>query len=486
MAESSELKIIITADDRAKDVLAGNKKSLLDLGSLASGALKFGMVAGAAGVAALGAELVASVGAAGDAELAQADLAAVLASTKGIAGLTAGELNQMASGLQDVTRFEDDTTLRGEAMLLTFTNIGRNVFPQATESMLDLATKMGMDVGSAAIMLGKALNDPIAGVTALRRVGVQLTDAQEAQIKSLAALGDVEGAQKIILGELQTELGGAARAAGDTFPGKLDILKNKFMDIQENIGGAMLPGLTLLGDKLIAVLNQPEVQAAIASLSKWLADELPRAIDWGVKLLGELQEGGLSGVLTRAKAWSENPATQAYLQSVGAQIGKGIVEGVKFTMTNAPVWASLAEEMGQVMAPLLWTVLGSLARGVALSLYQGFGLSAEEAEKRISSSLGARIFGTQTPAGYQFGGVVPGALGAPQLAMVHGGEMIVPTGERARTSLAPTAGTGGSSGNMTFIYSPQFSMADEREFQTRIAPMLDRWYADARRRRVVA
>jgi len=250
MAESSELKIIITADDSAKDVLARNKKSLLDLGSLASGALKLGMVAGAAGVAALGAELVASVSAAGDAELAQADLAAVLASTKGIAGLTAGELNQMASSLQDVTRFEDDTVLRGEAMLLTFTNIGRNVFPQATESMLDLATKMGMDVGSAAVMLGKALNDPIVGVSALRRVGVQLTDAQEAQIKSLMELGNVEAAQKIILQELQTETGGAARAAGDTFVGKLDILKNKFGDIQETIGGAMLPGLTLLGDKL--------------------------------------------------------------------------------------------------------------------------------------------------------------------------------------------------------------------------------------------
>jgi len=460
MAESSELKIIITADDRARDVLAGNKKSLIDLGSLASGALKLGMVAGAAGVAVLGAGLVASVSAAGDAELAQADLLAVLESTGGVAGVTAAMANELASGFQNVTRFEDDVTLKGEAMLLTFTNIGKNIFPQTTETMLNMATKFG-SVDAAALQLGKALQDPIDGAGALRRAGVDLRNGLDDEIKKYVELGDIEGAQKLILGELAKEFGGAARAAGDTFVGKLDILKNKFGDIQETIGGAMLPGLTLLGDKLITVLNQPEVQAAITAISTWLADTLPKAIDWGVKLLGDLQEVGLSGVLAKARVWSEDPGTQAFLQGVGTQVGAGIVEGIKITVTSIPVWTGMAVEMGKVAMPILLNVWKGLLKGGAISVLTALGLSPEDATSRVSGIMG-----------FQSGGVVPGPMGRAQLAMVHGGETITPAG--------------GSSGNMTFIYSPQVSLADEREIQARLIPALDRWWADAKRRRVVA
>ena len=75
------------------------------------------------------------------------------------------------SSLSEVTRFEDDAIVSGQNMLLTFTNIGKDIFPQATEAMLNMSTAMGMDMQSAATMLGKALNDPIAGMTALGRAG---------------------------------------------------------------------------------------------------------------------------------------------------------------------------------------------------------------------------------------------------------------------------------------------------------------------------
>jgi len=62
-------------------------------------------------------------------------------------------------------------------------------------------------------------------------------------------------------------------------------------------------------------------------------------------------------------------------------------------------------------------------------------------------------------------------MGAPQLAMVHGGEMITPVG-------------GGGGGRMTFVYAPVFSLADAREVETKLRPILDQWYQGARRRRV--
>jgi hypothetical protein len=204
-----------------------------------------GVSMGAAGaIAAVGGALKFAIEGAIEAERIQADLNATLASTKGVAGLTADEINNMATGLANMTGIEDDAIVKGQAMLLTFTNIGRDVFPAATEAMLNMTAKFG-SMDAASVQLGKALNDPIAGVTALRKVGVQLTDAQEAQIKKFVELGDVASAQKVILGELQTEFGGLAKAMGDTTEGKFNKLKNSIGNLAETIGGALLP---VLGD----------------------------------------------------------------------------------------------------------------------------------------------------------------------------------------------------------------------------------------------
>jgi hypothetical protein len=135
-------------------------------------------------------------------------------------------------------------------MLLTFTNIGKNVFPDTTKAVLDMATAMGTDLKSTAIQVGKAMQDPTQGAAALQRVGVRLTDSQKDLVKSLQDTGDMAGAQAIILGELQREFGGSAEAAGKTFAGQLDIARNALDDIMESIGGVIAEGLTPFVEKL--------------------------------------------------------------------------------------------------------------------------------------------------------------------------------------------------------------------------------------------
>lgn len=149
----------------------------------------------------------------------------------------------LAAELQNVTRYSDEETLSAENLLLTFTNIKNDVFPQATRLVQDMSTALGQDLKSSAIQLGKALQDPVNGITALKRVGVNFTDAQKDMIKSMVAAGNVAGAQKVILKELATEFGGSAVAAGKTFAGQMDILKNKFNDFQEKVGTALMPML---------------------------------------------------------------------------------------------------------------------------------------------------------------------------------------------------------------------------------------------------
>lgn len=167
------------------------------------------------------------------AQFATAQLNAALKSTNGIAGQSADALTEHASALQKVTVFGDDAIISAQSLLLTFTKIQGDVFPRATEAVLDVAQAMGTDLKSAAIQVGKALNDPILGVTALARSGIQFTDAQKAMIAQLVETNRLTEAQSIILQELQTQFGGSARAARDTLGGALKALGNNFGDLFE-------------------------------------------------------------------------------------------------------------------------------------------------------------------------------------------------------------------------------------------------------------
>ena len=201
-------------------------------------------------------------------EAALAQIEARIRSTGGAAGVTTQQLADMAGALQNSTTFADDQINAMQSVLLTFTRITGDTFGQATEAVLDMAQAMGQDLTSTAVQVGKALNDPIEGATALRRVGVQLTDAQEALIKRLVETGQAAAAQRIILDELKIEFGGAARAARDTFGGALKGLSNAFADLFEAHQG--LPAARAEIERLSSVLADPEFQAAADKITSTL------------------------------------------------------------------------------------------------------------------------------------------------------------------------------------------------------------------------
>lgn len=148
-----------------------------------------------------------------DAEDAQSQLQASLESTKAAArGLTEEGIDALTRSLAANTTASRTIIKEGASILATFTNIGGEVFPQAAEAALNMSAKFGVDVKGAMVQLGKALNDPIAGVSALKEIGVAFTEEQKAQIKTLVEANDVLGAQTLILNQLEVEIGGAARA----------------------------------------------------------------------------------------------------------------------------------------------------------------------------------------------------------------------------------------------------------------------------------
>jgi uncharacterized protein YjeT (DUF2065 family) len=179
---------------------------------------------------------------------AVANLNSVLNSTGHAAGFTSEQLQKMAGDLQQVTTFGDDATIQAQAVLATFTQINGDIFAEAIATAQDLSTVLGQDLQSSIVQMGKALNDPIKGITALSKVGVSFSQEQKTLIKSLVETGDVAGAQRVILAELAKEFGGAATAQAKTLGGQIQQLKNSFGDLLET-GIAMVtpPLLSLVG-----------------------------------------------------------------------------------------------------------------------------------------------------------------------------------------------------------------------------------------------
>lgn len=216
-------------------------------------AMKAGAVAlgvGIAGAAILGTkELLAE-------EKAAAAIANTLRSTGNAAGTTTKHLTDMAAALQTQTGLQDDAIMSASNLLLTFTKISNSnpdkMFDKAVQATADLSVQFGKSLPSAAIMVGKALNDPVKGISALSRAGIQFTKEQKDQIKTLVESGRVLDAQRMIMRELQTQVGGAAKTFGQTRAGQVEKLKRSFEEMTETVAASLLPAF----DKIAPVLTQ--------------------------------------------------------------------------------------------------------------------------------------------------------------------------------------------------------------------------------------
>jgi hypothetical protein len=245
--------------------------------------------AGLASIALIGAQSLKSafsaiIGDYSDHNKAAKQTEAVLKSTGHAAGVSKDQIIAHADAIEKLSGQDDVAVQAGENMLLTFTNIknrvgeGKDTFNQATQAMADLSAATGKSMTVSATMLGKALNDPIKGIGALSRVGVQFDDDQKKLIKTYVKHGETAKAQAVILKELQKEFGGSAKAAGETLSGKLDILKARFFDMT----GALME----------------KVMPAITKLVGWLADNTPAAVEKLEKVFAAASEF-ISGVWKR-------------------------------------------------------------------------------------------------------------------------------------------------------------------------------------------
>jgi hypothetical protein len=254
----------------------GLKQANAQFGKLQSSVGSLGRNFAAAGIAigAAGALIAKNVQSLARIEKINAQTEQTIKSMGNTAGISAQGVEQLAGSLENLTATEAETIQEGANLLLTFKNIqnqagaGNDIFNQTAAVMVDLARAMGTSASGEAIRLGKALNDPVKGIAALTRVGVSFTEQQKAQIKELAQSGDLLGAQKVILAELQAQFGGSGAAYAKTFSGQLELMGHELGTIGEEATMSVMPALQGMVEQLrelIPVIG-PQLKAAIESV----------------------------------------------------------------------------------------------------------------------------------------------------------------------------------------------------------------------------
>jgi hypothetical protein len=183
----------------------------------------------------------------GEAQANLAKLNAVIQSTGGSSGVTAKEAQDLAQRLSGLTAVDDDLIVGAEAVLLRFSRIGKETFPEATKAALNLSAATGKDLAASALLVGEAYNDPIKGVALLKKSGAEFN---EVLIRQRIALGDIAGAQKLVTEGLNRAFGGQAEAQAKTLDAAFNRIEITLGNLAATAGNEATPGMILLSEAL--------------------------------------------------------------------------------------------------------------------------------------------------------------------------------------------------------------------------------------------
>ena len=279
-----------------------------------------------------------------------AKLEATLKATGGAANVTADQLDEMASSLQDLTGEDAEAIKGGQALLLQFTKVrnevgeGNAIFDRASQAAMDLAAATGTDTAAAFQTLGRALEDPLQGTRALRAANVILTEAQKQQIASMVAQGDQLGAQRYILDLLEAKVGGVAEALGETLPQKLKRAKNAMDDVKASVVSAAAPAL--------------EAAATLATKGADAFGSLPAPVQTGALAFGALAVAagpastaleGARTVLSGLRAAFDGAAVGAF-NLAGQGLGSIALQGAAATAVVAGLYVGIQKMRSEMEA----------------------------------------------------------------------------------------------------------------------------------------
>lgn len=287
---ASKVNINITAKDDASRAFQSVSKAASSTGDHLKTFAKAAVLGFAGAAAGTIAFAKGAMSAAAESEKIGKQTAAIIKATGGAAKVSAQDISKLSEALSLKTGVDDEVIQSGQNLMLTFKGIknevgaGNQIFDRASAAMLDLGNVFGSS-DAAAMQLGKALDNPTKGITALARAGVSFTAAQKEQIKALQESGDMLGAQKIILAEIEHQVGGTAAATATN----ADRMKVAWGNLQEHMGAMLLPAFEKFANVVTTSVlpavqrfadeTLPKIVAAAQPVVQWLGAHLPGAFE---------------------------------------------------------------------------------------------------------------------------------------------------------------------------------------------------------------
>ncbi len=273
-----KIAIILTAMDRMSKVVGGavskSVRQLAVLDKAAKSIDSFGnkaLIAGGIGTAFFGT----TISAAEESEVATNRLRQVFKSMGQDYNEATKQSEEYASKLQSQIGVEDEMIMAVQAKLATFEKAANaqaranGVFNRAAAASFDMQAAGFGEAAGNAVQLGKALQDPIKGITALRKSGITFTEAEQKKIKALVKSNKIFEAQNMVMKAIEKQVGGVASSTV-TESRKMRIA---WGEVQETIGKQLLPAFTKIATFISDTLI-PRVQGFIEKhpeLTKWLA-----------------------------------------------------------------------------------------------------------------------------------------------------------------------------------------------------------------------
>ncbi len=203
-----------------------------------------------------------------EAERADKTLEAALITTGRPVENLSQHFREYATALSKVTIYDDEAIKKTQALLLSLTHLDEKGLDAATKGTIGLASVMGMDLESAATVVGKAM---AGNIGILSRYGVRVSETGTAEEKRAEALGK--------LGIFYQR----AEKDTETYGGKLTNLKKTYGEIQEAVGKmvtsnvALMDSLSKVAEGLLYLANADDMLAAKDAI---LREQQNRQVEW--------------------------------------------------------------------------------------------------------------------------------------------------------------------------------------------------------------
>lgn len=420
LAETAHLAVELSLKGNFESQLAGSRRALAGFdraitstqgrayraGTQIGTGIKSGALIAAAGIGILASQVAAGLGSLSRLDDVITQSNAALKSTKGVSGQTADSLRNLANKYETLNATIDDTVIQsGANLLLTFTNIRKQAFEPTLAAALNMNQALGggqEGLSNTIRILGKALNDPLKGLTALQRVGVRFTDDQKKQIATALKAGDTFKAQGVILAELNKRFGGSFLAGGTTTTGKIAKFRDAIDDLQRTLASALLPAIGKVSDRLSTFLSDPKVVAEVSKIGTAIAGLFSdRNLAEGGKILGTLFE------TAKTAAPVVKAAALATLEIVKAAVNlfRSLPEGIQQLAIGAFA-------VNKLTGGLVTNIGGGIAGGIAEFLARKFtgAMNVSAGVVNVAGGVGGVGGAVPTAAGSGVKGVLANVL----------------------------------------------------------------------------